>query len=273
MSRAFFDLDIAIKDGYQPPPGGFVGYRGVGSEGLSYSLDQESAADLKEAFTAARDVHPDEPYFTSPPGSVFFPANPWPVEVPQMRAVWVALYDAMDRVATHLMRIFALALDLPPAFFDDKVDRNISCLRALNYPQQHTPPLPNQLRAGAHTDYGSLTLLSMDDAPGGLEVHRGDGVWEPVRVPSGVLVTNIGDLMAQWTNDIWLSSLHRVGNPPPGSAGSRRQSLAFFHQPNYDAEVMPLPSCCGPELPPKYEPTTSGQHLFMKLTKAKNRNV
>lgn len=273
-ARAFFDLPAAVKERYQPPPGGFTGYRGLGAEGLSYSLDQETTPDLKEAFTVSRVDRGDDPYYTSPVGRMYMPDNPWPAEVPELEASWTPLYRALDRVSTELMRIFAVALALPPAFFDDKLDRNISCVRAINYPEQAEPPLPGQLRAGAHTDYGSLTLLSMDDAPGGLEVHRGDGVWEPVSVPSGALVMNIADLMAQWTNDTWLSTLHRVGNPPQGGDGrTRRQSLVFFHQPNYDAEVVPLASCCGPERPPKYAPTTSGEHLFMKMTKAKNRNV
>jgi isopenicillin N synthase-like dioxygenase len=273
-ARAFFDLDVAVKERYQPPPGGFVGYRGVGSEGLSYSLDQESIPDLKEAYTVSRPDRGDDEYFTSPIGRMYLPDSPWPEEVPDLQGSWIALYREMDRVATELMRIFATALALPPAFFDDKVDRNISALRALNYPEQPEAPPSGQLRAGAHSDYGSLTLLSMDDAPGGLEVHRGGGVWEPVSAPSGAFVCNIGDLMAQWTNDLWLSTLHRVANPPRDSAGAtRRQSLAFFHQPNYDAEVLPLPSCVSPDRPAKYGRTTSGEHLFMKMTKAKNRNV
>lgn len=273
-ARAFFDLDVEIKERYQPPPGGYVGYRGVASEGLSYSLDQETVPDFKEAYTVSRPDRGDDEYFTSPVGRMYIPDNPWPAEVPDFEASWTSLYRAMDRVATDLMRIFAAALALPTGFFDDKIDRNISALRALNYPEQPEAPPAGQLRAGAHSDYGSLTLLSMEDAPGGLEVHRGDGVWEPVSAPSGAFVCNIGDLMAQWTNDLWLSTLHRVVNPPRDSAGrARRQSLAFFHQPNYDAEVVPLPSCVSPARPAKYGRTTSGEHLFMKMTKARNRNV
>ena len=77
--------------------------------------------------------------------------------------------------------------------------------------------------------------------------------------------------MARWTNDAWLSTFHRVANPPPDAAGStRRQSLVFFHNPNYDAEIVPLPSCCGPDRPSRYERTTTGEHLYMKMTKARN---
>lgn len=273
-SRAFFDLDLAVRERYQAPPGGFVGYRGLGAEGLSYSLDRDAAPDLKEAYTVGRIERGDEPYFTSELGRMYMPDPLWPAEVPGFAESWTAFYRAMDRLSWRLMRLFAVALDLPVDFFDDKIDRNISCVRALNYPDLSAPPLPGQLRAGAHTDYGSLTLLSMDDAPGGLEVQRRDGSWAPVHVPRDAFVMNVGDLMAQWTNDRWNSSMHRVAAPPPDASGStRRQSVVFFHQPNYDAEVVPLPSCSGPDRPPRYAPTTSGEHLFMKMTKAKNINV
>jgi isopenicillin N synthase-like dioxygenase len=272
-ARQFFDLDEATKHAYDPPPRGYLGYRGVGVETLAYSRGQEAPADLKETFTITRFDTRDEPYFTAPHGSVFFQPNPWPAEVPALRECWVPLYRALDHVATTLMRLFAVALDLPEHFFDDKIDKNITAMRALNYPHPKTPPLPGQLRAGAHTDFGSLTLLSMQDAPGGLQVNRGGDAWEDVKVPSSALVTNIGDLMAQWTNDVWRSTLHRVVNPPPDATGStRRQSLAFFHQPNYDAEVLPLPSCVSADRPARYERTTSGEHLYMKISKSKALN-
>jgi isopenicillin N synthase-like dioxygenase len=109
----------------------------------------------------------------------------------------------------------------------------------------------------------------MQDAPGGLQINRGADTWEDIKVPSGDLVMNLGDLMAQWTNDRWVSTLHRVVNPSPDAHGStRRQSIAFFHQPNYDAEVVPLPSCVTADRPARYTRTTSGEHLFMKMMKA-----
>lgn len=269
-SRRFFDLSVETKLRYEPPPGGFLGYRGVGSEGLSYSLDQETPVDLKEAFTTGRADVGDDPYFTSEQGRMYFPPNRWPAEVPELREAFGPLFRAFDALATDLMRIFALALDLPIDHFDPVLDKNIAALRALNYPEQTGAPVPGQLRAGAHTDYGTLTLLSMEDAPGGLEVDRG-GVWEEVHVPSGSFVLNIGDLMARWTNDAWRSTFHRVANPPPDAKGStRRQSLVFFHNPNYDAEVLPLPSCCGPDRPARYGRTTTGEHLYMKMSKAGN---
>ncbi|WP_437987876.1 2OG-Fe(II) oxygenase family protein [Sorangium sp. So ce117] len=129
-------------------------------------------------------------------------------------------------------------------------------MRALNYPELAKRPLAGQLCAGAHTDYGSLTLLSMQGAPGGLEVHRGGDDWEAVSAPSSALVVNIADLMQQWTNDVWRSTLHRVALPPPDARGARRQSLVFFHQPNYDREIAPIPACSSPGSPVTSMPTT-----------------
>ncbi|WP_437932388.1 2-oxoglutarate and iron-dependent oxygenase domain-containing protein [Sorangium sp. So ce291] len=267
-ARAFFDLELETKRRYEPAPGTFLGYRGIGSEGLSYSRDDEAPVDLKESFTIGRIDTSDDPYFTSPQGRMWFQPNVWPAEVAAIRELWPALYRALDGVSVRLMRIFATALGLPLHFFDDKIDKSVSALRALNYPELTKAPLAGQLRAGAHTDYGSLTLVSMQDAPGGLEVHRGGGEWEAVTAPSGAFVVNLGDLMEQWTNDAWRSTLHRVAVPPPDAKGTRRQSLVFFHQPNYDAEIVPIPACCSPDRPPRYARTTSGEHFIMKLTKA-----
>jgi isopenicillin N synthase-like dioxygenase len=133
-----------------------------------------------------------------------------------------------------------------------------------NYPDQPEELEAGQLRAGAHTDYGGLTILKTEDKPGGLQVQTSDGRWEPVPIVPGAFIINLGDLMAQWTNDEWVSTMHRVVNPPRDQAiGSRRQSLVFFHQPNYDAVIECIPTCT--ETAPKYARTTSIEHLEMKM--------
>ncbi len=174
----------------------------------------------------------------------------------------------MERVATTLMRIFAVGLGMDKHFFDDKVDRHITNFSVLHYPEQPKPPLPGQLRAGAHTDYGSLTILKPDSAPGGLQVLSKGGGWIDVPTLPGTFIVNLGDLMAEWTNDRWVSTLHRVVNPPRDKAvGSRRLSMAFFHQPNYDAVIECLPTCSASGRPPRYGRTTSGEHVWMKINK------
>ena len=161
----------------------------------------------------------------------------------------------MTRVSNEIMRLFARALDLEEDFFARSIDRHISVLSAMYYPHQDSPPKPGQLRAGAHTDFGTMTILKPDLAPGGLQVQSKSGEWLPVRAPSGTLVVNIGDMMARWTNDRWVSTLHRVVNPPADiKVGTERLSIGFFHHPNYDALIECLPSCQDAELGVKHTP-------------------
>lgn len=268
-SKSFFDLPRAVKAAIrQPRPDQVRGYSGVGEEGLSYSLDKASPGDLKESLTVGQLTVPDDPYYSAPDAGEFFTANLWPDEPAGLRASWSAYFREMESLSASLMRIFALALDLPKTFFDSSIDRHISNFRAINYPDQPETPLAGQLRAGAHSDYGSLTIVRQEAAPGGLQVESQDGQWIDVPPVDDAFVVNIGDLMMQWTNDRWRSTMHRVVNPPRDKAlGSRRISLVFFHQPNYDALVSCLPSCQGPGNPARYAPVTSGKHFIGKFVK------
>ena len=261
-ARAFFDRPLEEKLGYRPTPGVMRGYARMGGESVSYSMGAKAPPDLNESFAIGPLDSPTDPYFTGPAAGTHFAPNIWPTEPRDLRPAWSAYYRAMQGLAAELMRLFALALGLDERFFDDKIDRHISRLRVRNYPDQPTPALPGQLRAGAHTDHGSLTILCTADRPGGLQVRDAAGAWHDVPSIPGTFVVNIGDLMARWTNDRWVSTVHRVVNPPPDrAADSRRQSLVFFHNPNYDAEIVCLPTCLAPGAVPKYAPTTSGEHL------------
>lgn len=269
-AKEFFDLPLAAKSAIrQPSPDTVRGYSGLGEEGLSYSLDTATPGDLKESLTVGQiEVPTDDPYYVHPDAGQFFAANLWPDTPTGLRESWSAYFRAMEALSASLMRIFALALDLPEPFFDGTIDRHISNFRAINYPDQPEAPLPGQLRAGAHSDYGSLTIVRQEAAPGGLQVESPDGRWVDVPPVADAFVVNIGDLMMQWTNDRWRSTMHRVVNPPRDVAlGSRRISLVFFHQPNYDAMVSCLPSCAGPGNPPRYAPITSGKHFIGKFVK------
>ena len=264
----FFDLPEEDKRRWMSPAGdGRRGYMPVGGNALANTLDQASPPDLIEAFTFGRFDLPSDPYYTAHTDTWFEP-NIWPDTPTRFRAQLCSYYRAMERLAEVLMRIFATALALREDFFADKIDRHITAMRLNHYARATIPPLPDQLRAGAHSDYGSLTILYPTPNPGGLQVCATDGSWCDVQPPPGVFVVNLGDLMAQWTNDRWVSTLHRVVNPPPESvADSRRASIAFFHQPNYDAEIRCLDTCQGPDNPPRYSPTTSGDHLLLKTAK------
>jgi isopenicillin N synthase-like dioxygenase len=269
---AFFDLPLAEKMRVaRPAPGVTRGYIGLEAESVARARDPSAVAgDLNESLMIGPVDLPDPEYAFAPAAGAHFAPNLWPERPGELRPVWTAYYRAMSGLAVTLMRLFALALGLPEGFFDLKIDRHISRLRVRNYPAPVVPPVPGQLRAGAHSDYGSLTILCTEDRPGGLEVFNSAGEWVPVPILPGTFVVNIGDLMARWTNDAWVSTLHRVVNPPDGAgAESRRQSLVFFHNPNYDAVV----ECLGAGQVAKYPPTTSGEHLRRLFTATQNVGV
>ena len=264
----FFALPIDQKRALRMPPDRYRGYIELGNEALANSLDQVSPPDFKESFSIGPVDAPDDGYHRAAAPGNFFAPNMWPATLPEMRPVFEAYYRAMENLSTTLMRIFALGLGMPESFFDDKVDRHITNFSVIHYPEQPNPPLPGQLRAGAHTDYGSLTIVRPDNAPGGLQVMSKGSGWIDVPTVPGAFVVNLGDLMAEWTNDRWVSTLHRVVNPPRDKAlGSRRLSTTFFHQPNYDAVIECLPTCCSAARPARYGRTTSGEHVWMKINK------
>jgi isopenicillin N synthase-like dioxygenase len=268
VSREFFDLPLAEKLRVERPrPEQSRGYIGVGDEHLSYGVGQ-ATTDLKEFFAVGPVDVPDAPYYTCAAAYPSFAPNVWPERPAALRGIWVEYYRTLERLAAAIMRVFALALAVPEDFFRDKTDRHISGIRVINYPDQPDAPGPGQLRAGAHSDYGALTILKTENVPGGLQVLNRAGAWVDVEPVADSFVVNIGDLMQHWTNDRWISTLHRVVNPPRDRAlGSRRQSIVFFYQPNYDALIDCLPSCCGPGRPAKYAPVTSGEHRLRKFLK------
>lgn len=267
VSAEYFALPTWEKMALKMPPDRYRGYTPLGSESLAYSLDQETPPDIKESFSIGPFDAPYDEYHFGAAGARYFALNMWPERPAGMRAIWEAYYSEMTRLSSDLMRIFAVALGMPENFFADKIDDHITNFSVIHYPGQDERPAAGQLRGGEHTDYGSLTIVQTNTDVGGLEVERRDGGWEAVPWVEGAFNINIGDLMAEWTNDEWVSTMHRVANPPPEQAHVSKTSLLFFHQPNYDAEVECLPTCTGPDNPPKYGKTTSGEHVTMKVNK------
>lgn len=266
-SRAFFDLPVEEKMRIvRPAPDVTRGYIPFKAEILVRSRGGSADGDLNESLMIGPIDVADTPYYTAPAAGRHFAPNLWPERPAGLRSAYEGYFRVMSNLAADLMHLFALALELPEDHFDGSIDRHISRLRVRNYPAPREVPAPGQLRAGAHSDYGSLTILKTEDRPGGLQVLDKTGEWLDVPHIPDCFVVNIGDMMARWTNDRWVSTLHRVVNPPPDrTAESRRQSLVFFHNPNYDAVVSCLPGCASESNPPKYPPTTSGGHLREKF--------
>lgn len=258
VSNAFFDLPLEEKKRVvRPAPHVTRGYIGMLDESLARSRDAEAyGSDLNESLMIGPvDAPPPD---VAESGGAHFAPNLWPDAPAELRATWSEYYRSMGTLAATVMRMFAVALKLPEDHFEASLTHHISRLRVRNYPAQDVPPAPGQIRAGAHSDYGSLTLLATEDKPGGLQVCNAAGEWRDVPIVPDAYIVNIGDLMARWTNDTWVSTLHRVVNPPlDAGAGARRLSLVFFHNPNHDARIESLVK----DQPPKYPPTTSGEHL------------
>ncbi|WP_029008792.1 isopenicillin N synthase family dioxygenase [Azospirillum halopraeferens] len=259
---AFFSRPAEEKlRAVHPAAGTPRGYRGPGIEALAAGNGADTPPDLKEYYHFGRERWPDEPYYTSDEGRRYFIPNLWPEHPPGFARAAERYYAEMERLTGALMRLTALALGVGETFFDDKIDRHITAMRINHYPEQTTPPAPGQLRAGAHTDYGLLTILNGENTPGGLQVLTRGGDWIDVETDPGTFVINIGDLLMRWTNDRWVSNTHRVVNPPAADAATaRRLSIAFFHHPNYDAVV----DCIAAPGEARYPPVRSGDYRDLK---------
>ncbi len=263
----FFALpeDLRMKSA-QPASKVSRGYSAQASRALAYSMGDATPPDLQQSY-AMGPIEAAPAYIAGTEAATrFFMPNYWPAAPEGFQAAFEDYYGRANALAGEVLRMFAVALDLDERYFDDKIDQHTSTMRALLYPAQSTPPLEGQLRAGAHTDYGALTILRGDDVPGGLQVRLRSGEWIDVHPAPDSFVCNIGDLMMRWTNDRWLSNVHRVANPPPAHAGTPRFSVAFFHNPNFDAEIR----CIDPSAPTKYEPMPFGELFLGKHLKTQN---
>lgn len=267
VSLAFFDRPLGEKLALgSDDPGVPRGYSALASKSLGRTYGLDTPPDLREQFFVGP-LDDWAAHFRRFAGAAkVYAPNVWPARPAEFREVLTAYYRAQERLARDLMRIFALALGLAERWFDGTIDRHFSTCPSNLYPEPAGEPLPGQLRAGPHTDFGSLTILAVNDAPGGLQVLFPDGAWHDVRPAPGQLVVNLGDMMGRWTNDRWKSTVHRVVNPPRELAtGSRRQTVGFFLHPNWDAPVACLPTCTDASRPARYPPILAGEHMLAKL--------
>jgi isopenicillin N synthase-like dioxygenase len=240
VSRRFFDLPLEeklrLRNELQPDR---PVYRPVKSESLGATSGERRHGDLKESL----DYGPT------------LPGAGWPARPPGLENTYRRYLAVMNDLGARLRRACARALGHDDLYFEPLFDDRASSLRVINYPELESRPEEGQLRAGAHRDYGFLTILRIENVAGGLEVQTRDGEWVAVEAPTGSFVVNLGDMLAEWTGGRWVSTLHRVGLPPPDVAGSRRQSLVFFHNPREDAYIDELE-------------TTAGEYILAKAAQA-----
>lgn len=269
LALEFFDLPLADRRQAEPPDVSYpYGYRPFSVEALNRSIGGEALPDLKETMNIGPVREPVRPRdeMTDPDERAVFAPNLWPDALPELRPAIEAYYEAMADLSTTLLEAFAEALGLGVGWFEPFIDQHGSALRLAHYPALDFPPPTGSFRAGAHSDYGTLTILRLDDEPG-LQVEMAPGEWVDVDAPDGALVINLGDLMQRWTNDRWRSTMHRVVVPPDGGV-AQRLTMPFFHNANWDAHVECIvqpgdearhaPIDAGPYLMSKFRSTVAG---------------
>ena len=162
-------------------------------------------------------------------------------------------YSHVVSLAKDILKVLALTLDLEEGWFDDFVEGAVATMRMLHYPSQ-PPDSPQKLTRGigAHTDFGTITLL-LQDKVAGLQVYDYQTKeWLDVQPTPGAFVVNLGNLMMRWSNDKYISNLHRVIN----QSGEERYSIPVFFSGNPDYVVECLPNCRKEGEEPKYGPIT-----------------
>ena len=245
-SAAFFGLPEAEKERCPYIQDINHGFQGSGGQ----RLDPSIAPDLKEAFTM-RDVHKnaDKPAM-------------WPS--PEFLDTAARFFDEALRGSNIVMEAFAMALDLPVDFFRKCHHGENVALRYLHYPASQSDMGEDQLGCGAHTDFGTITLLFQDDV-GGLQIQGRDGVWRDAVYIPGTIIINTADLVATWTNDRYCSTPHRV---KPITSDRDRYSIAYFVDPDTDTAVSAFPSCVADDNPPKYPDTTAGAYVAQRIAES-----
>ena len=249
----FFSSPLDIKREVRVPYSGYpYGWIGPDQEALAGSKGEETPPDLKESFNGGPLNIPKN---IKDPAAYEFCYQPslWP-KIDGFREIWESYYSEMESLAKRIMVAFAEALDLESSYFDSFINNPISALRALHYPETKDIIIDKQQRAGAHTDYGSLTILLPQTGTSGLQIKK-KNTWIDVPAPQDCFVINIGDLMELWTAGRWVSTLHRVVAKPNQSS---RKSLAYFHQPDWEAIIKPINASFS-------EKVVSGPYLMEKF--------
>ncbi|WP_323614097.1 2-oxoglutarate and iron-dependent oxygenase domain-containing protein [Pseudomonas putida] len=229
------------------------GYGAIATE----QLDPSRPSDLKETFDMGFHMAPDHPDVLAKK----------PLRGPNRHpaiAGWEALlqthYQDMHALSLTLLRAMAQALGIEHDFFDQRFANPISVFRMIHYPPRQAASSTDQQGAGAHTDYGCVTLL-YQDSTGGLQVQSVDGQWIDAPPIEGTYVVNIGDMMARWSNDRYTSTSHRVVSPQ----GAHRYSMPFFAEPHPDTMISCLPNCSSPDNPPKYPPVSCSAYMLSRF--------
>jgi isopenicillin N synthase-like dioxygenase len=229
------------------------GFEALGAQ----TLDREAHPDLKESFYCGMDWPADHPYVRA--GLQTYGPSQWPDELPHARPVCEAYIDTLNALSLRIMQLLALSLGLAEHHFDAACHDPMVTLRMVRYPPHPEGADERTFGAGAHTDWGAVTVLAQD-AHGGLEVQMPDGNWVEATPLPDTLVVNLGDMIPRWTNGLYHSNPHRVRNRHSG--GAPRYSIPFFYEPGYFARIEAVPGTVPPGQVPRFKPCTAGEHLI-----------
>ncbi|EXS71226.1 isopenicillin N synthase family dioxygenase [Sphingobium sp. Ant17] len=252
LAKQFFDLPVDEKMKVDASKSSCT--RGYESPGLQ-TLDDGSPPDLKEGFLIGVDLADDHPYVRD--GVPNCGSNQWPEKPEGFRPRYEGYVDEMFRIGRHLMSLIALSLDLPEDYFAEGLREPLFNGRLLKYGPQPADAAFNQIGAGAHTDWGMITILLQDDV-GGLEVENAAGEWIAAPPIPGTFIINLGEMVRLLTNGLYHANMHRVLN---NQSGRDRYSVPTFFDPNYFYEVSCAPTCMPENGKPDYAATTVGGHI------------
>jgi len=236
----------------------FKGYNGL----LRSNNDPESAGDMHEGFEFGwEEIVPKGEDEKRANDGVMAGANVWPDNMPGFRENVLSYYHAAVELGRKLFPLFALALDQPDTFFDDKTKNSAAIMRILHYPPQTGPVDDRVIGIGAHTDFECFTILWQEPGIQALQVLNAQKQWIDAPPIPGTLVVNLGDQFARWTNDVFKSTVHRAIN----RTGVRRYSIPLFFGTDYDVRLEPISSCVSSDRPLKYEVVTAGEYVQERL--------
>ncbi|KDQ49234.1 hypothetical protein JAAARDRAFT_43023 [Jaapia argillacea MUCL 33604] len=256
-SKDFFSLPLESKLELDMRKNNFKGYNPV----LSSNNDPENRGDLHEGFEFGWEDLVAKPSVDEGATARSLAANVWPSDAPGFREALLEYYHAAVNLGKSLFPLFALALDLPADFFEDKTKNSAALMRVLHYPPQTGPVDDRVIGIGAHTDWECFTILWQEPEIQALQVLNTEKRWIDAPPIPGTLVVNIGDQLSRWTNNVFKSTVHRAIN----RSGVRRYSIPLFFGTDYDVRLEPIPSCVSPERPPKYEVVTAGDYVKERL--------
>jgi len=231
------------------------GYTAMQEETLDLATQTEG--DTKEGYYIGRDIPASDPRYD--PAKLRGP-NQWPSNdvLPEFQSTMEEYLNLLSAIGMQVVQLLAVALGLEETYFDKYFQEPITTLRLLHYEERESNPEEGIFACGAHSDYGILTLLLTDEHEGLQILHKDE--WIDVPPKPNAFVVNLGDMLERWTNGLMKSTQHRVLT----SGDSERYSIPFFYDPAFETLVECLDVCTDEGNPPRYPPTTAGEHLVNK---------